>query len=346
MEGSVSPLTVAFAAAVLAWASVATVTVVGRLGFERRRRLSASQPVALRSAPARSRRLVARAERHRGEAGKWKRIAALRAVSRDRHPRRRALLRWALEDRDRDVAGVAVRVLWEFDDDWATEMLIEALRANRYPRALAAGQLERRSPAIGPLLVQLLSDPDAAVRFWGATLLAGCPEIARDELIALTTDPEANVRAAATEALGARGGGRSVRGAVGARLGDDAWFVRVHACRALGQVGSPDDAPALAGMLGDPWWWVRAAAKDALRSFGLNVAGVLVPHLDSDDGFVRNGAAEVLQDIGFLDGLARSGKEGVLRERILVAGGDDMRRTAETRADDEESARIDRRTGS
>ena len=345
MEGSVSPLTAAFAAAVLAWASVATLTVVGRLGFERRRRFSASQPVALRSAPARSRRLVARAERHRGEAGKWKRIAALRTVSRERDPRRRALLRWALEDRDRDVAGAAIRILGEIDDDWATEMLLEALRANRYPRALAAGQLERRSPAIGPRLVQLLSDTDAAVRFWGATLLAGCPEIARDELIALTTDPEANVRAAATEALGARSG-RGVRDAVRARLGDDAWFVRVHACRALGQVGSPDDAPALAGMLGDPWWWVRAAAKDALRSFGLNVAGVLVPQLDSDDGFVRNGGAEVLQDIGFLDGLARSGKEGVLRERILVAGGDDMRRTADTRADDEQSARIDRKTGS
>src|SRR2546430_3186559 len=200
MEGSVSPLTAAFAAAVLGWASVATLTVVGRLGFERRRRFSASQPVALRSAPARSRRLVARAERHRGEAGKWKRIAALRTVSRERHPRRRALLRWALEDRDRDVAGAAIRILGEIDDDWATEMLLEALRANRYPRALAAGQLERRSPAIGPRLVQLLSDTDEAVPVWGAALLAGCPRSAAAGPIAPPPAPEPHAPAAAAQA--------------------------------------------------------------------------------------------------------------------------------------------------
>jgi HEAT repeat protein len=345
MEGFLPFLPVALAAAVIAWASLATVTVVGRLGFERRRRLAVLQPASVRSSPGRSRRLVARAEHHRGEASKWKRIAALRTLAREGHPRSRALLRWAVADPDRDVAGAAVRALGEIDDEWAAELLVEALRENRYPRALAAAQLERRTPAPTSLFVPLLSDRDPAVRFWGATLMAGSPEVAGDELIALATDADPNVRAAATESLGARSDPGALA-AVRPRLADEVWFVRVHACRALGQLGSPGDAPILASMLGDPWWWVRAAAKDALRSLGLSVAATLLPQLESDDAFVRNGAAEVLQDIGFLDSLARTGKEGELRERILAAGGEDMRQTADTRARDDALTALDWRTGS
>jgi len=79
---------------------------------------------------------------------------------------------------------------------------------------------------------------------------------------------------------------------------------------------------------------VRAAAKDALRELGIAVAGVLIPMLEDEDAFARNGAAEVLQDVGFVDGLGRHGTEGDLLERILTAGGEGMREAARRRAAD------------
>lgn len=343
MEGYTSFLVAAFGVAVFAWATIGVATVVGRLGYERRQRAGRLQ-VAVSTTGGRSRRLVARAARHRGEAGKWRRIAALRALARSRHPAARWSLRRALADSDRDVAGAAVRALGDVADDWAVDLLVQALRENRSSRALAAAQLERRPAELDGFLASMVTDPDPAVRFWGATLLAARPDSAHDALLALARDDDPNVRAAATESLGVTGQ-RGALAAVKERLDDEAWFVRVHACRALGELGSPADAPTLAAMLGDTWWWVRAAAKDALRGLGISVAGALIPHLESGDGFVRNGAAEVLQDIGFLDALARTGPEGALRERILAAGGEDMRQTADSRAADSEGDTLDTRAG-
>jgi len=339
MEGFPPFLVIALAVSILAWATISLATVVGRLGYDRRQRF-AREEVAASTGPGRSRRLVDRAQRHRGEAGKWKRIQALRALAREHDPSARPLLELALVDPDRDVVGAAVRALGDVTDDWAAELLVQALRENRYSRALAAAQLERRPDAIDGFLPSMVTDPDPTVRFWGATLLAVTPRPAPDALIVLARDDDPNVRAAATESLGATGKKKALK-VVRERLHDEAWFVRVHACRALGELGSPADAAALADMLGDSWWWVRAAAKDALRGWGLPAAGAVISQLESSDAFVRNGAAEVLQDIGFLDALARTGSEGALRERILAAGGDDMRQTADRRAADSEGDTLD-----
>jgi hypothetical protein len=48
---------------------------------------------------------------------------------------------------------------------------------------------------------------------------------------------------------------------------------------------------------------VRLAVKESLQQLGDEVWSVLVPYLDHEDGFARNGAAEVLQNIGVLDSL-------------------------------------------
>ena len=58
-------------------------------------------------------------------------------------------------------------------------------------------------------------------------------------------------------------------------------------------------------LLGDPQWWVRTAAKESLQELGEGVAPVVLPALKSDDKFVRDGAAEVLQNIGVVDELIR-----------------------------------------
>jgi hypothetical protein len=65
---------------------------------------------------------------------------------------------------------------------------------------------------------------------------------------------------------------------------------------------------------------VRSAAKDALRALGVDVAPMLVPVLESVDRFARNGAAEVLQDLGVVDHLLLTEPDSALLARIFAAG--------------------------
>jgi HEAT repeat protein len=331
MEGLVPLLAIACAATGGCWAALTAATVAGRLVYDRRRvDRGAAGTRKAHISPRRAGRLARRAAGHTTEHGKWRRIAALRRLARAGDGRRRRLLETALRDPDADVAGAAVKLVGEIDTVWAGRALVAALRENRYPRARVAAQLERRTPAIATRLEPLLRRRDANLRFWAATLLAGCPGVARERLLELVRDRDANVRAAAIETLAERRDEGALNAAA-ALLDDDTWFVRVHALRALGRLGTAEEAPAAARELGDPRWWVRAAAKDALREFGIAAAGSVIPLLDHLDPFVRNGAAEVLQDIGFVDSLATTGPEGSLLERILEAGGPALRAAAEAR---------------
>jgi hypothetical protein len=76
---------------------------------------------------------------------------------------------------------------------------------------------------------------------------------------------------------------------------------------------------------------VRTAAKDALRGLGTEAVPSLLSVLTHSDSFARNGAAEVLQDVGFVDFLALDNPDSPLLERIFAAGGERLREAAETR---------------
>jgi HEAT repeat protein len=150
----------------------------------------------------------------------------------------------------------------------------------------------------------LLGDADPIVRFWGATLLAQYPELdwVEPALAAVADDPDSRVRKAAIQSLGKVGD--AVATTVALRLlNDPAPFVRAHAARALGELDRSDAAPLVAELLADPDWWVRAAAKQALEMMGSEVWPVLMRCLDHSDEFVRNGSAEVFQNLGILDSL-------------------------------------------
>jgi HEAT repeat protein len=204
-----------------------------------------------------------------------------------------------------------------------------------------AAELERLAPAPGQKLLSLLRDWNPAVRFWGATLLRPYPDLGESTLIALTWDSDPNVRAAAVETLGSRTGS-AVGAATLACLEDSAWFVRVHAARAAGHVLGAAAAPTIAQHLSEERWWVRTAAKDALRGLGTEAVPSLLAMLTHEDPFARNGAAEVLQDIGFVDFLALDDPRSPLLARIYEAGGERLRDATEQRvaALDEREARV------
>src|SRR6185295_19264922 len=108
-----------------------------------------------------------------------------------------------------------------------------------------------------------------------------------------------------------------------------------HAARALGDLKRVDLCDRVTPLLADPEWWVRTAAKYALEAMGQEVADRLIPVLSSSDAFARNGAAEVLQNLGILDALitetiqTKEDEHSARVEligKILAAGGPDLQR--------------------
>lgn len=274
-------------------------------------------------------RLVRRASSHRGQGGKWRRVAALRILSQARYAGGLLqLLKRALRAADSDVVEAAVVILGRMADLRAARLLVEALRAGRHPPSRIASQLDRFPLPIGEELRPLLRDREPITRYWGAVLLARypvTPEI-EAELVRLAEDSEPKVRKAAIATLGQTKAPATVSVAR-KHLADSVGFVRAHAARALGQFARRDLAFEVARLLADTDWWVRAGAKESLQAMGEAAVEVLLGFLDHPDAFARNGAAEVLQNVGFLDRLLREagkeppgGEKRAILRKALIAG--------------------------
>jgi HEAT repeat protein len=273
-----------------------------------------------------------------GHRPRWERVAALRILARGRSEAAIPLLERALESEDEEVVAAAVATLGELGDLRSAELLVSALRRNVFGRSRIAAQLDVFREPVAGLLAPLLHDGESQLRFWGATLLrryASDPAI-DVELAAAARDSDPSVRAAAVESL-TDGGGASALDAALILLDDPVWFVRAHAARAAASFDRGDLAARVAPLLADESWWVRAAAKEMLSVRHGAAPGVLIAYLDHDDEFARNGAAEVLQNIGALDALIRhvvvSGSDADLDtlRRVFAAGGSRLLATAAAR---------------
>lgn len=248
-------------------------------------------------------RIVSQARSHRSETDKWRRLAALRILSLAGSPSAMPELFRALADVDPEVVGGAVAILGARSDRESAELLVVALRDGRYSRSRIAAQLDAFPVPVSDLLRPLLDDPDPSIRQWGATLLGRYPDAEIDlELATLIVDEDPQVRSAVLKSL-ARNGSRFATPAAVTALEDPVWFVRIHAVRALGRLGQVDQAAEVVGLLADPQWWVRTAAKESLQEIGDPAKSAVLAALKSDDRFVRDGAAEVLQNIGVVDEL-------------------------------------------
>jgi hypothetical protein len=275
-------------------------------------------------------RLLREASSHRASRDIWRRAASLKVLFHLDHPEILDLLARAAHEHDPDVGSVALTLLGRSPHVRAVDLLIDALKAHRHPASRVAVHLENCPHRPVDALRALLRDSDPTVRFWGATLLSRYPDVewVEHDLATLADDVDARVRKAAIQSLGKMGD--ELAAAVALRLlADRAPFVRAHAARALGELDRPEAAAAVAELLGDADWWVRSAAKQSLEMMGSEVWPVLMRCLEHRDRFVRNGAAEVFQNLGILDSLIvmeaasdnPSGAKIDLLRRIAAAGG-------------------------
>jgi HEAT repeat protein len=292
---------------------------------------------------------VQQASASRSPRANWRRIAALRLLAHQGYSGIVNLLGQAVADRDSEIVGAAVAILGRLPDLKAAEILIGALKHGQYSASRIATYLDQFPLPIAHLMRPLLHHPNPTVRYWGVTLLASQKESAglTDELTGLTKDPAPLVRRAAIASL-ARTSPENAAAAARPLLKDPVWYVRAHAARALSEADDPELAVDVAPLLADAEWWVRTAAKEALQRMGPEVWATLVPYLDHPDAFARNGAAEVLQNIGILDSLivleAATGRPSAdkidMLRKIAAAGGTRMTEALLERVDSETRPRV------
>ncbi|WP_418960309.1 fumarate reductase/succinate dehydrogenase flavoprotein subunit [Streptomyces tritici] len=145
------------------------------------------------------------------------------------------------------------------------------------------------------------TEPSREVRVAIAKGLAGTgpgtdPEVLRAALAHLIADPDALVRGAAYEALGATGCPAPLAGRAAAALTDSAWQVRAGAATALSAADPAVAVPALARALADPNADVRKAAVLALTRHraGEDVREALTRATADSDADVRAYATRAL----------------------------------------------------
>jgi HEAT repeat protein len=223
------------------------------------------------------------------------RTHALRELARGGSERSFALMRAARSAGEGDVVAATVAIAGGIDTTESTRFLLDVLVAGDIPRSRTADQLVPRVPRIVPELLALAGNEKAPVRYWAVMLLGWAPFSAEVRAVGVeaSADPDEQVRAAAARLLGSC---REplVRLVLRALLADEAFFVRAHAARSIARSGAHSLSHDVAGLLADRNWWVRAAAKEALLGLGKEGLDAATAMLQSEDGFARDAATEVV----------------------------------------------------
>jgi HEAT repeat protein len=178
--------------------------------------------------------------------------------------------------------------------------------------------LETFPSETAPAIMQAAWRSDANVRFWTLKLLskfkpAGCVS----QVGLLTGDVSADVRAAACECLGNLGDERGIPALKGC-LSDKAWFVRMHAVRALESSIGAECLPFVSGLIKDSSWNAREEVKAAMSRHIEAALPYLAEFLKDKDQITRNDMVEVAERSGFLAAFLQ-GRAAVNKEKADIA---------------------------
>ena len=155
---------------------------------------------------------------------------------------------WALVRVDPQAAADYLTPLFIEREDWALSHVAGILQQAAQPVAAVLGRIlptlpEQRLPR-ALRIAEALRVPLPGAVLAGALQNNSVPIVIAGLRSVLTPETIADVRTL---------------------LAHPDWQVRVQAARALGRIGTRDDATRLTVLLGDPQWWVRYRAAQALR---------------------------------------------------------------------------------
>lgn len=230
-----------------------------------------------------------------GSRSHLKRIRALYALTRTRHPQVLTLLREALRSRNALLGYAALDMLDVLGDGAAAALLLDAIEEGLLPASRIATQLEHFGIDLVPLYLDKLAENRSGSRYWIAYLLGKSRASAATEaaLASLLADPDASIRKVALQSL-ALLGADGLKGQCLTLLRDPAFFVRTQAVRILAQFREPEVVAALAALLDDTHDAVQLAAKKAL----VDLDRLTLEHFRRHQaGAAQVAATEVLQSI-------------------------------------------------
>jgi HEAT repeat protein len=205
----------------------------------------------------------------------------------------------ALKDDNFGVQDAAMRSLMEIKGETTTYMVLPLLRENSFLRNTAIMIIREMGKIAVPLLYVLLNDRDDDVRKFALDLIhdiryCGYPE----KLVEmLTTDQNANVRAAAAKTIGMLQYKKAVPQLIKA-LSDEEW-VCFSALEALTNLNDESSMDAMLDLLNNPSETIRYAAIEALGKIGSSKAvQYLTEHTSKAEGFEKTAAIKSLSRIG------------------------------------------------
>jgi HEAT repeat protein len=236
---------------------------------------------------------------------RWRRARAADLLGRMHSARSVDPLISALHDPSPDVRAVAARSLAASGDQRAVVALSAVLvDESQWAASAVVAYLLGMGAEVVPILSEIVArandgDQDArqtaitAVRVLGETRDPQATPILLD-LLARSADLDLRARAAA--ALGAIGDPQTLPALLPA-LRDPAWQVRAQAARSLGLLGSSRAVFALQSAIFDESWWVRRNCAEALNRLGTAGQRALQSLSLSDDRYVRERVAAVLEPL-------------------------------------------------
>jgi HEAT repeats len=191
-----------------------------------------------------------------------------------RQPQDAVFLLPLLTDASADVRLAAARSLGSLGDPAAAGPVLAAVRPVRgqpgIPADVAAEVLLSFGTGAVPALRAGLAASDPTVRAVAATVAAeeALSAVAPQLRSLLADDPVLEVRVPVARALGVAGGAEDVPGLASQTSATQPPVMRRAAAQALGELGHPDAAPALAGLLRDRDVRLAQNAGDALLRIG------------------------------------------------------------------------------
>jgi hypothetical protein len=216
-----------------------------------------------------------------------------------------------LDEQDTEIVSVAVRALGKIGTREALEAVLKRL-PGLYSRSFASMKSIERSlrdfgPAAAPDLVRYgerYGDPVSRASVLEVLGNLGVPEALPFAIRNLDHgDPE--VRAKSLKVIGAVGGdlppGEKDR--ILPLLEDPAWFVRLHAAKALGNLRHEKAVPLLAKRLVDDNWQVRNAAATAVVLTSDDAIGIFLDTLGATDRYAKESVCEEIQKTDFVNRL-------------------------------------------